>query len=189
MSIVQLFQTISYVLLATQCDSKSNSLNSTGITTGTIFSQPYFSLPTKSQLDFLATRICRLILKLVKHRLTRKRHIIRYNENIKLVVYTLFEAEELAGVSCKSSLISSQQRNEFEVLAQVSTSVFPQRPPPSILINFLAFRKKNMAHQSPFNNFSPSFARHRFQDLWAGTKNFPSTTFSLAHFPHLLIWL
>ena len=43
--------------------------------------------------------------------------------------------------------ISSQQRNEFEVLAQVSTSVFPQRPPPSILINFLAFRKKSMAHQ------------------------------------------
>ena len=102
----QLFQTISCVLLATQCDSNSNSLNSTGITTGTIFSQPYFSLPTKSQLDFLATRICRLILKLVKHRLTRKRHIIRYNENIKLVVYTLFEAEELAGVSGKSSLIS-----------------------------------------------------------------------------------
>ena len=37
---------------------------------------------------------------------------------------------------------ASQQRNEFEVLAQVSTSVFPQRPPPSTLINFLAFRKK-----------------------------------------------
>ena len=105
----QLFQTISYVLLSTPCDSNSNSLNSfTGITSGIIFSQPYFSLPTKSQLDFLATRICRLILKLVKHRLTRKRHIIRYNENIKLVVYTLFEADELAGVSCKSSLISVQ---------------------------------------------------------------------------------
>ena len=47
----------------------------------------------------------------------------------------------------KAQFSASQQRNEFEVLAQVSTSVFPQRPPPSILINFLAFRKKNMEHQ------------------------------------------
>ena len=47
----------------------------------------------------------------------------------------------------KAQFSASQQRNEFEVLAQVSTSVFPQRPPPSILINFLAFRKKSMAHQ------------------------------------------
>ena len=47
----------------------------------------------------------------------------------------------------KAQFSASQQRNEFEVLAQVSTSVFPQRPHPSILINFLAFRKKNMEHQ------------------------------------------